>query len=112
MVTLEGSLPPEALARWRRGLELRGKRTIPAKIQVLDQDPETTKLRITLREGRKRQIRRIAAQLGHPVVRLVRERIGTLQLGDLPLGAWRYLTNNEIRALRTAAGLGREGRRR
>lgn len=105
LVTLEGRPSPEALAHWRRGLDLRGKRTIPAKIAVLDEDKQTTRLRVTLREGRKRQIRRVAAQLGHPVLRLFRERIATLRIGELPSGHWRFLTEGEIKALRASAGL-------
>jgi pseudouridine synthase len=53
-----------------------------------------------LREGRKRQIRRVAAALGHPVRRLIRVRIGPIRLGSLKLGEWRHLTDQEIRRLK------------
>jgi 23S rRNA pseudouridine2605 synthase len=53
-----------------------------------------------LREGRKRQIRRIAIELGHPVRRLVRVRIGPVHLGDLKPGQWRPLSERELRQLR------------
>jgi 16S rRNA U516 pseudouridylate synthase RsuA-like enzyme len=69
-----------------------------------------------MREGRKRQIRRVAALLGHPVEELTRVRLGPLQLGTLQVGAWRYLTQKEIRKLeslkRQARKLGKRGPRR
>ena len=59
-------------------------------------------LRIVLHEGKKRHIRRMCAALGHPVRRLIRIRIGRLKLGDLPVGKWRYLTEGEVKRLRSA----------
>ena len=101
-VDLEGRMPDWALDQWRRGVTLDGKITAPAPIEVLERHQEKTQLRIILREGRKRQIRRVAARFGHPVRKLVRERIGPITLGDLPLGKWRYLNKEEIKALKTA----------
>jgi 23S rRNA pseudouridine2605 synthase len=60
-----------------------------------------TRLRITMREGRKREVRRIFDAVGHPVRRLVRERLGPIELGDLPAGRWRALSNREVAALRS-----------
>lgn len=99
-VTLEGQISDTALDQWRRGVMLDGRITAPAPIEVIERRRDATRLRIILREGRKRQIRRIAAALGHPVRRLVRERIGPLALGDLQPGQWRYLTDSEISQLR------------
>ena len=62
-----------------------------------------TRLRIVLREGRKRQIREMLKKVGHPVKRLVRVRIGSLLLGDLPVGQWRTLTPHEVRQLKRGA---------
>lgn len=59
-------------------------------------------LRITLHEGKKRHIRRMCAALGHPVRRLIRVRIGPLELGDLSVGKWRFLTEREVKRLRSA----------
>ena len=61
-----------------------------------------TWLRILLHEGKKRHIRRMCAALGHPVRRLIRIRIGPLELGDLPVGKWRHLTEREVKRLRSA----------
>lgn len=102
-VTVEGDISEELLDQWRRGVVLDGRITAPAPIEVVERTQQATRLRITLREGRKRQIRRIAAALGHPVQRLIRERIGPLVLGDLPSGQWRYLTEREISELKRSA---------
>ncbi len=83
IVTMEGHIPDTALDQWRRGVVLDGRITAPAPIEVIERQTDSTILRIILREGRKRQIRRFAAALGFPVQRLVRERIGTLSMGDL-----------------------------
>lgn len=102
-VTVEGAITEGALDRWRRGVMLDGRITAPAPIEVVERRGDATQLRIVLREGRKRQIRRIAAALGHPVRQLVRERIGPLELGELRPGQWRYLTAQEIAALQRSA---------
>lgn len=101
-VELEGSISNHDLEQWRRGVILDGRITAPAPIEVLQRNNKYTRLRIILREGRKRQIRRIAASFGHPVRRLVRMRIGPLQLGDLQPGQWRVLTPQEVESLQTA----------
>lgn len=64
------------------------------------------RLRVTVREGRKREVRRIFDAVGHPVRRLVRERLGPISLGDLAPGAWRELTAREVNALRRTHGRG------
>lgn len=110
-VLVEGCPTEETLEQWRRGVMLDGKLTAPADVSVLGQEDvpgskkprKRTWLRVVLREGRKRQIRRVAALLGHPVVRLIRVRIGPVRLGDLPPGRWRFLSPKEVRALRRSA---------
>jgi 23S rRNA pseudouridine2605 synthase len=110
-VALEGTVSPATIELWSTGLLLDGRTTAPAGITVLSQTEDTTWLRIAMREGRKRQIRRIAAMLGHPVTKLTREKIGPLRLGDLEPGTWRHLKRREVAALRRAARLG-DGKRR
>jgi pseudouridine synthase len=104
--------PDEAtLDHWRRGVELPdfdghtrdGGRTLPARVQVVEPRQEGTWLRVTLREGRKRQIRRVANLLGHPVRQLIRIRIGPLHLGELQPGQWRPITPQELQDLKTLA---------
>ena len=104
-ITVEGKPKLAVLELWRQGVMLDEKMTAPAGVDVIQLDDEQSDLRITLREGRKRQIRRVAAMLGHPVLRLLRTHIGPLALGDLPPGEWRHLTDAEVRSLKKAAGL-------
>ncbi len=99
-VIVEGRISQEALEKWRAGIYLDGRKTIPAQITVIQQDVSFTRLEIVMREGRKRQIRRVANMLGFPVTQLVREKIGPLTLGNLKLGDWRHLTDKEVAALK------------
>jgi pseudouridine synthase len=101
---VEGVPDEKVLQKWSKGVFLDGRRTAPARVSVLEREGNFTWLRVVLREGRKRQIRRVAAMLGHPVHRLIRTRIGPLHLGDLEPGRWRHLTDAEVRALREATG--------
>lgn len=96
---VEGSPTEKTLDVWRRGIMLDGERTAPAEIKKIGKTRGGTLLEITLHEGRKRQVRRIAAALGHPVLKLVRVKLGPLELGNLPSGAWRRLTEQEVALL-------------
>src|SRR5260370_41695181 len=98
-VGLLGNVPDEALDIWRRGIVLDDGPTKPVDIKVLTRDKDMTWIRITMREGRKRQIRRIGTTLGYPVRRLIRTQLDTLELGTLKVGEWRYLTDIEIKTL-------------
>ncbi|MDR1713162.1 MAG: rRNA pseudouridine synthase [Coriobacteriales bacterium] len=81
-----------------RALSPRARHTLPAAAA------EQTTVWCTIREGRKRQVRRMFAHIGHEVLELEREAFGPLQLGGLPSGQWRYLEQAEIQALHQAAG--------
>lgn len=92
---------PEQIAAWRRGVVLEdGYKTAPANVYAEAGAGKGAWLRVTMGEGRKRQIREIGSLLGLPVVRIVRVRIGTLQIGALKPGEWRHLTTNEIAELK------------
>ena len=98
-VWVEG-VPSEAvLDRWRQGLPLDGRRTRPAKLRRLRVRGDRSLLEIELREGRNRQIRRMAEALGHPVLDLQRTAIAGLALGDLPEGCWIWLSEGEWRPM-------------
>ena len=79
----------------REGVELEEGRTAPARVRRISADT----LEITIHEGRKRQVKRMCEVVGHPVRRLERVAFGPLELGDLPRGRWRRLTETEIEAL-------------
>ncbi len=104
-VYVEGNPNAETLSQWRHGVWLEGRKTLPAKVNVLRKLSRQTVLEIVLREGRNRQIRRVADQLGHPVVRLHRSAIGEIQLqpsgaSELSPGTIRPLSQSEITFLK------------
>jgi 23S rRNA pseudouridine2605 synthase len=99
LAEVEGTPSRGAVRRLREGVELEDGVTAPAKVSLVD--PHT--LRITIHEGRNRQVRRMCAAVGHPVRRLVRTRIGPLAERRLAPGEWRALTQAEVRALERAA---------
>ena len=107
-VLVRGEPSRETIAHLRRGVEIEGGRSTPAEVAVLGPGHGGTWLRMTLREGRKRQIRRMSEAVGHPVIHLRRVRIGPVHLADLPPGRCRELSPTEVRALKgeDEAGLG------
>jgi 23S rRNA pseudouridine2605 synthase len=96
---LDQAPTPDALREWRTGVLLDGAPTAPAWVEVLERDQDGAWVRVVLHEGRKRQIRAVAGQLGYQVLRLIRVREGTLTLGELPVGRWRQLAEAEVEAL-------------
>ncbi|MGE0476655.1 MAG: pseudouridine synthase [Nitrospirales bacterium] len=110
-------VPPEpALERLRQGVVIQGKRTRPARVTLLEAEPQilprsipirfrksvlTAWLRVEISEGMNRQIRRMTAQVGHPTLRLIRVAIGTISMGDLPIGKWRDLKGTELQTIRS-----------
>ncbi|WP_372826612.1 pseudouridine synthase [Polaromonas sp.] len=90
-VNVQADFPPEKLALLCRGLSLDGEPLKPARVEW--QNPE--QLRFVLKEGKKRQIRRMCEQVGLFVTGLKRVRIGMVNLGHLPVGQWRYLAPHE-----------------
>jgi 23S rRNA pseudouridine2605 synthase len=97
----------DQLNTWRRGVVLEdGYRTAAAKVTTEAEAGKGAWLRVIMGEGRRRQIREVGAQLGLPVVRIVRIRIGTLILGRLKPGEWRHLTDRELDDLRGRAEAG------
>jgi 23S rRNA pseudouridine2605 synthase len=90
----------EQLAIWRRGVVLEdGTRTAPAGVEVEGEAGKNIWLRVTMHEGRKRQIREIGARIGLPVLRILRIRIGPVQLGKMKPKEWRFLTPKEVKQL-------------
>lgn len=104
-VTVRGGISDDALHRLARGIRLEDGPTAPARVGAarFDRNTETSRFSLVLWEGRKRQIRRSLQALGHPVVRLVRVRMGPVTLGELPAGRVRRLRPSEIGALRAHA---------
>ena len=95
-VEVEGELDDAALARLREGVDLDDGRTAPAQARHLG----PTTLELAVHEGRKHQVKRMLAAVGHPVTRLHRSRYGGLDLEGLEPGAWRELESSEVELLR------------
>ncbi len=99
---LVASRPDEKqLTAWQNGVVLEdGYRTKPVQVYVTGTQGKGAWLKVIMREGRKRQIREMGRRTGLPIVRITRVRIGDLKLGKLKPREWRYLTNEEIAALK------------
>ena len=107
-VEATGELGDADVARLERGVRLEGKVTSPANVRVLTRGAGKTVAEVTIHEGRKRQVRRMFEEVRHRVKRLRRTRIGPLTLGELPMGCWRHLTEEELRSLKRVLGLGND----
>ncbi len=96
----------EQIQIWRRGVVLEdGYRTLPADVEVKSYTKSGAWLKIVLREGKHRQIRRTGSRIGLPVRQIRRVRIGPIELGKLQTGNYRYLKPDEVKTLREYAGL-------
>ncbi len=102
-VTVKGKVSRDTVETWESGIWLDDSRTAACSVTVLQSTKRSTVLRLVMVEGRKRQIKRVATTLGHPVVRLVRTHIGQLGLGTLRKGAWYQLDEDEVSAMLTPA---------
>jgi 23S rRNA pseudouridine2605 synthase len=100
---VEGSPDEDALQRLRDGVELDDGRTAPARVRVLSRRGETSLLELAIHEGRKHQVKRMCAAVGHPVKQLHRSRYAGLDVDRLDRGDWRELTPEEVEALRRRA---------
>ena len=110
-VQVEGVPTSEALERLAGGLIIQGRRTLPCKVRLHEEPPQTLPrnppirfrktvpdswLSIVLNEGKNRQVRRMTAAVGYPTLRLIRVRIGRLWLGDLGPGTWRQVEAGRV----------------
>ena len=103
-VTVRPNITDEQLVELSDGIELDGRKTLPANVVVKDKEQGRVVLLITIKEGRNRQIRRMCEAVGLEVARLRRISIGPLKLGMLKPGTYRELTADELRAIRNAIG--------
>ena len=101
----------DQLDAWKRGVVLEdGYRTQPVEVRFESAQGKGAWVRVIMREGRKRQIRETCKQLGLPIVRILRIRIGSLRLGNLKPRQWRYLTTQELNELKGNETKKRAGR--
>ncbi len=107
-VTVRGEISEGQMKRLAEGIELDGRMTAPAQVRTLEKLEDRTVIEIVLHEGRNRQIRRMLEALEKEVIRLKRTAIGSVELGSLPVGRYRDLTEKEIESLLKSAGADRE----
>ena len=105
IVVISGHPKSEALVQLREGIVVRGETFSPVEVRVLETIGERSRVAMVLREGKKREIRRLWKALGHRVLDLQRIRLDGLSLGDLAEGGLRALNLDEIQRLRAGAGL-------
>ncbi len=98
---VQGKITDTALRYLAQGMRLDDGFTLPAETSLINRTEDESIFEIAIREGRNRQIRRMCAKLGYPIIRLVRVAIGELQLGEMEPGEWRHLTVREVNALKS-----------
>lgn len=98
-VTAKGYIPDISIQKLRKGLDISGYITKPAKVFVKSRNSNKSILKITISEGKKRQIRRMLQAVDSEVLELKRLQIGNLKLGKLPSGYWRNLSSSEVNSL-------------
>ena len=99
IATVGSGLTVSGINALRRGVQLEDFKTSPADVEILDSEAGKTKVKITIHEGKNRQVRRMFEAIGVRVLYLQRVAVGSVELGNLPLGRWRYLTSHEINYL-------------
>jgi len=99
-VKVKGVLTDEDIRELARGVELSDGRTLPCRIRKIQKTEKNSWLEITIYEGRNRQIRRMLERTEHPVLKLKRIQMASLELGALASGKYRYLTGSEIKSLK------------
>lgn len=97
---VEGVPTPEEITKLRKGIKLEDGMTAPAKVKLVRKVEANSWLEITIHEGRNRQVKRMVEAIGHPIIKLKREGLAFLTLGDLKSGEFRHLTAEEIKKLK------------
>ena len=105
LVEVKGDPGKKTIEKLRKGIFLEGKKTAPALISKLKASPERALMKIEIKEGRKREIRKMCAVVGHPVLDLQRVEIGGIKLNRLKQGKWRDLTIREVYLLKSKTRL-------
>lgn len=99
-VLVKGVMPAKSVGYLEQGVTIEGQKTAPAKVTIVEAQPNNTWIDITIHEGRNRQIRKMCEAVGYPVMRLIRTKFGPWELGDLPSGKYRALTETEVELIK------------
>jgi len=100
LIKVKRVLTDDEIRQLERGVKLEDGMTGPAQVKKIKKAEQNSWLEVTIREGRKHQVRRMLESVGHPVIRLTRVKMGPLSLGRLEPGEFRFLTDREANALR------------
>jgi 23S rRNA pseudouridine2605 synthase len=104
-VTVNGCITNQSVKRLRKGVFLDDGPTNPAGVRIINREKDRSVLRVTMFEGRSREIRRMFEAVGHKTINLIRTGYGSLVLGNLKVGKYRHLTNSEVKTLHASVGL-------
>ncbi len=99
LVYARGVMMPAALNKLKRGVALEEFTTKPAEVELINIDRNISTVKIKIREGKNRQVRRMFEAVGHEVLYLQRTQVGPIMLGNVPLGKWRHLKKAEVQRL-------------
>lgn len=99
--TVKGIVKQDEIEKLRKGVDIDGYTTKPAKVKILktDEEKDISRIEITIHEGKNRQVRKMCESIGRNVIALHRSKIGLIGVKDIPLGKWRYLSQNEVNKL-------------
>lgn len=100
-VTVKGIITKEEIEKLENGVQIENYVSSPAKVRILkiDRDKDISRIEITIHEGKNREVRKMCASIGRKVLALHRSKIENLDVKDLKLGEWRYLSNKEVEGL-------------
>lgn len=100
-VTIRGKINKEEIETLKNGVTIDGYKTSKAKIRILktDEEKNITRIEVIIHEGRNRQVRKMFETIGKKVIALHRSKIGQIEVKDIKIGNWRYLTETEIKSL-------------
>ena len=104
-VTVPGIIKDESVALLRQGVQLPDGSTVRSKTSVITRSARQSILRMTITEGKSRQVRRMVEAVGHSVVHLIRTGFGKITLGDLKIGEYRHLETEEVEAMKKSVGM-------
>jgi 23S rRNA pseudouridine2605 synthase len=100
VATITGYLSQEDIRKFKTGIDIGDYITAPANIEVMQELNNKSEVRITIHEGKNRQIRRMCEKINHPVISLKRISVGEIKLGEQKLGKWRELNKKELSYLK------------
>ena len=97
--TLKGIVKNEDIEKLKKGVKIEDYTTKPAKVRILkiDEEKKCSRIEITIHEGKNRQVRKMCDAIGYKVLALHRSKIGNIDVKDLSLGKWRFLTSKEVK---------------